>query len=82
YNSKEDVLFDILADHLKHLLVVVEVAAGSTDNAKERLFAISSALLEAYRGADAEHQVQISSLKLLPPEQQEMLKGMERKLVA
>lgn len=81
YNSKEDVLFDILADHLKHLLVV-EVAAGSTDNAKERLFAISSALLEAYRGADAEHQVQISSLKLLPPEQQEMLKGMERKLVA
>ncbi len=65
YNSKEDVLFDILADHLKHLLVVVEVAAGSTDNAKERLFAISSALLEAYRGADAEHKVKISSLKLL-----------------
>jgi hypothetical protein len=46
------------------------------------LFAISSALLDAYRGADAEHQVQISSLKLLPSAQQETIKQMERKLVA
>ena len=38
-------------------------------------------MLEAYRGADAEHQVQISSLKLLPPEQQDALKGLERRLV-
>ena len=82
YNSKEDVLFDILADHLKHLVTVVEAAAGTIDDAKQRLFAISSALLDAYRGADAEHQVQISSLKLLPSAQQETIKQMERKLVA
>ena len=61
---------------------MVEAAAQSAGDGKERLFAISAALLEAYRGADAEHQVQIASLKLLPPPQQEILKELERKLVA
>jgi AcrR family transcriptional regulator len=81
YSSKDAVLFDLLQDHLQNLVVVVEAAAKSGGQPEEKLFAISAALLEAYRGADAEHQVQISSLKLLPPAQQEILKEMERKLV-
>ena len=82
YSSKDAVLFDLLQDHLHNLVAVVEAAAQSAGKPEEKLFAISAALLEAYRGADAEHQVQISSLKLLPPAQQETLKEMERKLVA
>jgi AcrR family transcriptional regulator len=82
YSSKDAVLFDLLQDHLQDLVTVVEAAAQSGGQAEEKLFAISAALLEAYRGADAEHQVQISSLKLLPPAQQEILKEMERRLVA
>jgi AcrR family transcriptional regulator len=82
YSSKDAVLFDLLQDHLQNLVAVVEAAAQSAGEPEEKLFAISAALLEAYRGADAEHQVQISSLKLLPPAQQEILKEMERKLVA
>ncbi|MHB8271494.1 TetR/AcrR family transcriptional regulator [Bradyrhizobium sp.] len=82
YSSKDAVLFDLLQDHLQNLVTVVEAAAQSAGKPEEKLFAISAALLEAYRGADAEHQVQISSLKLLPPAQQEILKEMERKLVA
>jgi AcrR family transcriptional regulator len=81
YGSKDDVLFDVLADHLKHLVAVVESAGGASADARERLTLVSAALLEAYRGADAEHQVQISSLRLLPPAQQETLKEMERRLV-
>jgi len=81
YSSKDAVLFDLLSDHLQHLVGVVEAASLSADDGSERLFAIAAALLEAYRGADAEHQVQIASLKLLPAEQQESLKEMERKLV-
>jgi AcrR family transcriptional regulator len=82
YSSKDAVLFDLLADHLQHLVAVVETAARSEGDAEQRLFAIAAALLEAYRGADAEHQVQISSLKLLPPAQQDTLKALERQLVA
>jgi AcrR family transcriptional regulator len=81
YPSKDAVLFDLLEDHLQHLVTVVDAAAQGSSKPGDRLFAISAALLEAYRGADAEHQVQISSLKLLPPEQQEALKALERKLV-
>jgi AcrR family transcriptional regulator len=81
YNSKDDVLFDLLADHLNHLFAAVEAASESAGDGKERLFAICTALLEAYRGADAEHQVQISSLKLLPQAQQSVLKELERQLV-
>src|SRR5471030_1431196 len=82
YSSKDAVLFGLLEDHLQNLVTVVDAAPQSAGDGKERLFAISAALLEAYRGADAEHQVQISSLKLLPPAQQEKLKELERKLVA
>ena len=82
YRSKDAVLFDLLQDHLQNLVTVVEAAAHSAGDGKDKLFAISATLLEAYRGADAEHQVQISSLKLLSPAQQEILKEMERKLVA
>ena len=82
YRSKDAVLFDLLSDHLQQLVAVVEAAAQSSGDGKERLLAITAALLEAYRGADAEHQVQIASLKLLPPAQQETLKDMERRLVA
>jgi AcrR family transcriptional regulator len=82
YSSKDAVLFDLLADHLQHLVTVIEAAARSEGDGEQRLFAISAALLEAYRGADAEHQVQISSLKLLPTEQQDTLKALERRMVA
>src|SRR3978361_1904455 len=82
YSSKDAVLFDLLQDHLQNLVTVVEAAAQSAGKPEEKLFAISAALLEAYRCAEAEHQVQISSLKLLPPSQQEILKEMERQLVA
>ncbi len=82
YRSKDAVLFDLLEHHLRNLVTEVETAARSADDAKEKLFAISAALLDAYRGADAEHQVQISSLKLLPLAQQEILKELERELVA
>jgi AcrR family transcriptional regulator len=81
YSSKDAVLFDLLSDHLQHLVTVVDAASQSSNDGQERLFAISAALLEAYRGADAEHQVQIASLRLLPAAQQESLKEMERQLV-
>ncbi len=81
YPDKEAVLFDIICDHLEMLISVVEAAIAGASDPEDRLFAISTALLEAYRDADAEHQIQIANLKLLPEERQEILRGMERTLV-
>lgn len=81
YSDKEALLFDIISDHLEGLISVVEAAAASSEDPQERLYAIAAALLDAYRDADAEHQIQIANLKLLPVERQDILRNMERSLV-
>jgi hypothetical protein len=60
----------------------VREADEETTNPQARPRTIISTLLDSYRHADAEHQVQIGSLKLLPKEQQESLLAKERVLVA
>ena len=82
YPDKEALLFDILNDHLQELVEVVGQASASTAEPKERVRAIAQALLDAYRDADAEHQVQIANLKLLSDERRQRLLEMERQLVA
>ncbi|QRG09354.1 TetR/AcrR family transcriptional regulator [Xanthobacter dioxanivorans] len=80
YPDKGAVLFDILSTHLEQLIQAVEAALEAAP-ADDRVYAIASALLESYRDADAEHQVQIANLKLLSAEQQDALRAMERRLV-
>ncbi|MGG5809397.1 TetR/AcrR family transcriptional regulator [Falsiroseomonas sp. CW058] len=82
WKDKEELLFDVLAQHLRRL---VEVARGTGDAAeppRRRLEALAFRLLDAYRHADAVHQVQLNCMKLLSPARQEALKAMERELVA
>jgi TetR/AcrR family transcriptional regulator len=81
YKDKEALLFDVIRFHLEELLEVVEAADDSKLPPKERLRELAGALLEAYRDADSQHNVQISSMRFLPPERQTELKGMERDLV-
>ncbi len=81
YDSKEEVLFDILHLHLRTLLEMVEHAAASTDEPRARLHALSAALLETYRDADDEHQIQIANLRLLPEPRQVELRELERRIV-
>jgi AcrR family transcriptional regulator len=81
YPDKEAILFDILSSHLEKLVAAVQKAEEETANSSTRLRTIISTLLERYRHADAEHQVQIASLKLLPKEKQEPLLAKERVLV-
>lgn len=78
YPDKEAVLFDILNQHLIRLVEVAEQAAKAP---KDRLYTLCATFLEIYRDADAEHQVQITALKQLPPERQEGLRALERRLV-
>jgi AcrR family transcriptional regulator len=81
YTDKEAVLFDIISDHLLHLVEAIKEVGDTGLEPREKLHAMTAALLDAYRNADAEHQVQINDLKLLPPDKQGMLKDLERDLV-
>lgn len=81
YKDKEGLLFDVLQFHLKELLDVIEEANRPELPPNERLRGLVGALLEAYRDADSQHNVQISSMRFLPPKRQAELKGMEREMV-
>jgi TetR/AcrR family transcriptional regulator len=81
YKDKEGLLFDVIRFHLKELLEVVEAADHPNLPPEARLRGLIAALLEAYRDADSQHNVQISSMRFLPQERQAELKRMERDLV-
>lgn len=81
YKDKEGLLFDVIRFHLEELLEVVEAADNPEAAPETRLRGLIAALLEAYRDADSQHNVQISSMRFLPAERQAELKGMERDLV-
>lgn len=82
YASKEALLFDIIENHLSDLLDAVEKADEQEAEPQARLEALVTGLLEAYRDADAKHKVQLGALTLLPIEQQDHLRGLERQLVS
>jgi TetR/AcrR family transcriptional regulator len=81
YKDKEGLLFDVIRFHLKELQEVVEAADHANLAPEPRLRCLIAALLEAYRDADSQHNVQISSMRFLPQERQAELKRMERDLV-
>jgi TetR/AcrR family transcriptional regulator len=79
YANKDQLLFEIIRAHLADLVAAVEVPAGLP--ARERLGQMITGLLEAYRHADEEHQIQISDMKRLPEEMKAELIALERALV-
>ncbi|WP_404287461.1 TetR/AcrR family transcriptional regulator [Microvirga sp. RSM25] len=81
YKDKEELLFDVIRFHLEELLEVVEAADNSDLSPADRLKELVAALLEAYRDADAQHNVQINGMRLLSADRQGELKAVERELV-
>lgn len=82
YDSKEQILFDLLDSHIRHLLGTIEAAEDPSLPPEQRVHALIRALLWAYRDADNTHKVQLNDLGILPEDQQEHIKNMERQLVA
>ena len=82
YNSKDDLLFDVIGLHLKDLVSVVQAADDPSLAPEDRILGLVTAILEAYRGANAEHKVQINALSQLPKDRSDELKNMERQLVS
>lgn len=81
YFDKSQLLFDIIKRHLDELLTVTDPAMSGSDDPRRKLHGMAEALLDAYRDADAYHKVQLNHMHLLPPDQQDMLRTLERQLV-
>lgn len=80
YDSKEQLLFDILHNHLTALyegLIALQPAA----NPEVQLRQLVRKLLQMYRGADAEHRLQLQSTTALPKAQRHILADIQRSIV-
>ena len=83
YASKEEILFDILDEHLGTVRrIVLEAAAeGQGRPPAERLELILARLLAAYASAGHQHKVQLNELGRLPEAQRAAIVSMERDVV-
>ena len=80
YDSKEQLLFDILHSHLTALyegLISLPPAADP----EVQLRQLVRKLLQMYRGADAEHRLQLQSTTALPNAQRHILADIQRSIV-
>ena len=80
YDSKEQLLFDILHSHLTALyegLLSLQPAADP----EVQLRQLVRKLLQMYRGADAEHRLQLQSTTALPKAQRHILADIQRSIV-
>lgn len=81
YDSKDAILFDILDSYLAGLrdLILATDTEGLSPEARFRR--VVREILNAYKGADDEHQVQINALSALPEEQQQLMRTYQRDMV-
>jgi AcrR family transcriptional regulator len=81
YESKEQLLFDILQSHLNAIHECVTAISNHNKDPKTHLRHLVAELLTAYRGADAEHRLQLQSTTALSLEQQHELAETQRAIV-
>lgn len=82
YTGKDDIVHDIIRQHLDRLIHAVHAADPGVAGAPEqRLGCLVEALLEAYRDATNHHVIQINDLKRLPQDWQDALLAKQRGLV-
>jgi len=81
YDSKNDLLFDILETHLRLLRDRVGAVSSDGKSPEEYLRAVILEILLAYRGADDHHRVQTAAMGVLGAERQMILTNYQRTLV-
>lgn len=82
WGSKDALLFDLLESYLAGLRDRIAAVDGAGMTPEDHLGAVTEEILLAYRGADDAHRVQVAALSALPEDQQRILRGYQRDLVA
>ncbi len=81
YPGKDALIFGIIEGHLSALDGRVAAAEDHTLPPEDRLRALVWAVLDAYRGADDAHKVQINAMSALTDAQREAITAIERRIV-
>lgn len=81
YPSKDALISAIIVTHLEEVDAAVEQADDPSLPSEQRLRRLVGAVLEAYRGADNEHKVQLNGTGALPEAQRAEILALERRIV-
>jgi AcrR family transcriptional regulator len=81
YESKEDILFDVMHSHVKALLDAAESVVARELAPVEKLHALTQEFMRLYVGAASRHKVLLNELARLPPKQRESVVRVQRRLM-
>ncbi|MGD9682986.1 MAG: TetR/AcrR family transcriptional regulator [Candidatus Obscuribacterales bacterium] len=81
YQSKEALLYHMLLNHCELLSDTVRSAIAEEPEPAERLRCLVRALMSLYLASNHKHVVLLNNLHVLPAEQQEEIRSLERQVV-
>jgi AcrR family transcriptional regulator len=81
YDSKEQILFDVMHSHVKALLDVAEDIAARPIGAADKLRAMTREFMRLYLGAASRQRVLLNELANLPEAQRRIIVGIQRRLI-
>jgi AcrR family transcriptional regulator len=81
YESKEQILFDVMHSHVKALLDVAEEIAARPIGAADKLRAMTREFMRLYLGAAPRQRVLLNELGNLPEAQRRIIVGIQRRLL-
>ena len=79
--SKEDILFEVMNEHIEAVLSVVEASSDAKNNPKAALRDLTRRLLRLYVGAADRQKILLYELSFLPKEQRNEIVAKQRKIV-
>lgn len=81
YPAKDTLIFAIISTHLEELLAEIAAADDASLAPDLRLRRLVGTVLEAYRGADDAHKVQLNATATLSDDQRALITEIERQIV-
>ena len=81
YNSKEEILFDVMNSHMAALDEAMQTALAHPGDARTRLNLMTHAFMRLYAGAQARHKVLLNDVDQLPPAKRDEIVAIQRSLV-
>lgn len=81
YPAKDTLIFAIISTHLEELLAAIAAADDAGLPPDQRLRRLVGTVLEAYRGADDAHKVQLNATTTLSDDQRARITEIERQIV-
>ncbi|WP_106639826.1 TetR/AcrR family transcriptional regulator [Allosphingosinicella vermicomposti] len=82
FPSKEDILFEVMSNHLEQLVTAADDAKLGAPTPRDKLHDIALAFMRLYVTAQAEHKVLLNELDNLPPVRRNEIVSQQRRIIA